>query len=501
MKSRPQQLRAHRQRGQAIVFFLAMVAALCCVLALVYNVGQVTNKKEEAINAADAAALSGALVEARMMNFQAYINRAEVANEVTIAQLVSLDSFVDYNNTLLQNIAIYTAIVPFLDDATQAASDAAQILADVVHPIVAAAVPATEALNKELGAVQLAAYFATGEAAREVSQNVAQANQTTFDGRDDEQPSVTAGTVAFLINQASWLKFTDTADSSVVNDIVLESRDPFSTHRGNGILLNAFNDAFEILGLGIHYIVLDKTSGDTVLDNQNHWIAQDSLDLASGGVQTTLGIPTGFGVEVDPFSPPLGYGRADADSDGNTDHNLCTESGFLGGPTVNCQLAQDNAQKLSYDGLPKLRDLAAGLATSDPCSTNNGSDSAALPYVMAVQKTGNSSKTTQRLGMNNVTLTDAGSPEGSPQLTDNLQNGDTVTSISEACVFFFRPDFNTKDISQGNLPRPDGIHEFASLFNPYWQARLTAADPKWSALLYATVGQPGVDVALNAIGN
>jgi hypothetical protein len=501
MKSGPSHSRAHQQGGQAIVFFLAMVAALGCVLALVYNVGQVTNRKEETINAADAAALSGALVEARMMNFQAYINRAEIANEVTIAQLVSLDSFVDYNNTLFQNIATYTAIVPYLNDATQAASDAAQVLADVVNPIVAAAVPATEALNEELHVVQLAAYGATGEAAREVSQNVARANLTTFDGRDDERPSVTAGSFAALLNQAAWFHFTGTADSSVEKDIVLASRDPFSTHRGNGILLNAFNTAFEILGLGISYTVLDKTSGDTVLDGTDHWIAQDSLDLASGGVQTTLGIPTGYGVQVDPFSPPLGYGRADADSDGNTDHNLCTEHILLNQPTVNCQLAQDNAKTLSYHGLPELRDLIAGLSTSDPCSTNNGSDSPALPYVMAVQRTGNATKTTQRLGMNNVTLSDAGSPEGSPQLTDDLQNGDAVTSISEACVFFFRPDVNTKDITAGNLPRPDAIHEFASLYNPYWQARLTAADPKWSAMLYGLIQQPGVDAALSALGN
>ena len=57
------------------------------------------------------------------------------------------------------------------------------------------------------------------------------------------------------------------------------------------------------------------------------------------------------------------------------------------------------------------------------------------------------------------------------------------------------------DITAGNLPRPDAIHEFASLYNPYWQARLTAADPKWSAMLYGLIQQPGVDAALSALGN
>ena len=117
MKSRQRTSHAHRQGGQTIVFFLAMVAACCCMLAFVYNVGQVTNRKEEAINAADAAALSGALVEARMLNFQAYTNRAMVANEVAIAQLVSLDSFVRYNNELFQHIADYTARFDSQDNA------------------------------------------------------------------------------------------------------------------------------------------------------------------------------------------------------------------------------------------------------------------------------------------------------------------------------------------------------------------------------------------------
>ena len=85
-----------------------------------------------------------------------------------------------------------------------------------------------------------------------------------------------------------------------------------------------------------------------------------------------------------------------------------------------------------------------------------------------------------------------------------MQNGGNLTSVSEACVFFYRPDFidngsgGNKDISAGVMPRPDGQHEFASLYNPYWQARLTAADPKWTTLLYAAIKLPGLDAALNA---
>jgi hypothetical protein len=31
------------------------------------------------------------------------------------------------------------------------------------------------------------------------------------------------------------------------------------------------------------------------------------------------------------------------------------------------------------------------------------------------------------------------------------------------------------------------VHEFASLYNPYWQARLGATDPKLKAALYVLI--------------
>jgi len=70
-----------RQRGQAILWFLTTAAACCAVFALVYNVGQVTTRRRKPFNAADASAISGALTEARILNFEAYTNRALIANE------------------------------------------------------------------------------------------------------------------------------------------------------------------------------------------------------------------------------------------------------------------------------------------------------------------------------------------------------------------------------------------------------------------------------------
>ena len=87
-------------------------------------------------------------------------------------------------------------------------------------------------------------------------------------------------------------------------------------------------------------------------------------------------------------------------------------------------------------------------------------------------------------------------------MKDNLQgNADQFAALSAAHVFFARPDWNPADRSEGKLPRDDHAHEYASLYNPYWQARLTNPDTikiggvSAKTLLYAALGQPGLNCA------
>ncbi len=77
-----------------------------------FNSGQIVAAKVRLLGAADAAAYSAALAEARALNFQAYMNRAIVANEVAIAQLVSLRSWSGYMNQLLQRSSTIASVVP-----------------------------------------------------------------------------------------------------------------------------------------------------------------------------------------------------------------------------------------------------------------------------------------------------------------------------------------------------------------------------------------------------
>ena len=500
MKTNQRFITRERQRGQVLLWFLATVAASCAVLALVYNVGQVANEKEKTVNAADASALSGALVEARVLNFTAYTNRAMIANEVTIAQMLSADSWVRYDATMAQYLADYLqvlAVIPIVGTAIVDGLNAyAQILQYVQQGTDIAArgiIMACDIANKALAVARKVALVAAPAAAAAVANGIANANETTFGGRFDTSPELnTPFALAMLaVNEVDWTNFTkDFAGDNRGNaaGVILKSRDQFSTKRGAGPLVGAINTLLEIGMLAAsgftNYVGFEKTSDTTELVDYDHWAAQDSLDPFSANLQFCWGIPCGYEKTYVPID--LAYGRADANNDGSVAKDLCHPSSFtfFTNTTWNCQAAVDNANVIRADGIPNIVDLAhpGGPDTADPT----------LTFVAGVQKKADATLTTQRIGLD----VPVDGPQGSPDLTDNLQNGDRLTSIASAKVFFARPDWNPKDITQGSLPRPDHKHEYASVYNPYWQARLTPTDNETKAELYLAIGvNPALSLA------
>jgi len=84
-----------RQRGQALAFILIFAVATALAVLLLYNSSVLANTKTELQNAADAGAYAAATLQARDHNFSAYTNRAMIANQVAVAQFVSLTSYLD----------------------------------------------------------------------------------------------------------------------------------------------------------------------------------------------------------------------------------------------------------------------------------------------------------------------------------------------------------------------------------------------------------------------
>ena len=119
-----------RQRGQAVIWLLGTMAASAAVLYGVFNVGQLHAAKEKTVNAADAAALAGATVEARMLNLIAYNNRSMMANEVlmgiaqhrVMARLLP-QAVPKLGIVVLDFIPVLDVVGAFLTDSSQIASE------------------------------------------------------------------------------------------------------------------------------------------------------------------------------------------------------------------------------------------------------------------------------------------------------------------------------------------------------------------------------------------
>lgn len=87
---------ADQQRGQALVLGIVIAAVGAASLVVLYNFGQTVEARSRLTHAADAAAYSGALVQARALNAIAYVNRSQIAHQVAMAHLVTLGASAQY---------------------------------------------------------------------------------------------------------------------------------------------------------------------------------------------------------------------------------------------------------------------------------------------------------------------------------------------------------------------------------------------------------------------
>ena len=92
-------IRFVRQHGQALPLALMLISAAAVSWIYLYNGGQIVASRARLTHAADAAAYSGALIQARALNMQAYINRAQIAHQVAMAHLVTLSAWAQFGAT------------------------------------------------------------------------------------------------------------------------------------------------------------------------------------------------------------------------------------------------------------------------------------------------------------------------------------------------------------------------------------------------------------------
>lgn len=94
----------HRHNGQALVLGLLVTGVGLIAMVGLFNLGQLALARSKLTHATDAAAYSGAIVQARTVNLIAHVQRAQVAHQVAIAHLVTLGAWASFGHTQAQQL-------------------------------------------------------------------------------------------------------------------------------------------------------------------------------------------------------------------------------------------------------------------------------------------------------------------------------------------------------------------------------------------------------------
>lgn len=409
--------------GQALVVMLALLASMLGGLVLLFNTGQVVNDKIRLTNAADAAAYSAASWEARSLNYQAYLNRAMVANEVAIAQLVSLRAWSRYVDTLTTNIDRVTRYVPYLGPPMQALERGW----DGVDRVLRTALPPLESALSVWNADVLAnAQAIAHQQAPLAAADLVPQVLTAYEPRARLSEITRALQVR---NGAAWQRLTQRyerggGDLRRYTRLLMDSRDGFTRARSD--------DLFDV---GI--ITLARRGG-TDLIGEYAWRGLDTLSLHIDYVLDHDEIPLAWGAAEQRRHPVSGS----AEHGGSLRRN----------PSASRRARRALQPSQGYRGIAQIRDV-----------TNPSSQAPrTLTYSVAAHLPRESVSTVDQLLMPwGLPTVEGGSEPVAPQF-----GAGSLHAISSAEIYFQRP-----------AARADRREEHASLFNPYWQARLVPTGP------------------------
>jgi hypothetical protein len=421
-----------RQRGQALIYGLFMLACGLTALFFLFNTGQLSNEKTKLVNTADAVAYSAGLLHARALNFDAYTNRAMMANEVLVAQTVSMLSWIEYAQghvdevpamncyNVVYSIPTWLGLAEYLplciEMSWPPAAMAIGYVRSAIEPVSKALVQASELakLNLQLG--QTTMFAALVPARMMLMKEVAEANYDN-DGtvKVDVLPLTDDYTdfegEAFIRkyegNDRARLREAELAAAH--KDDFLKSR-AWDSHSPWPCILAARGDA--------------SRSGSTTLQGYEDWKASDQASLNVESWHISM-FSTGCKKDA---AYPLGSGSA-------------------------------SARDLGYKGVPTYYELSAKALAYKPDSSDPAKRDPRVRF--AIRLTRAMDQTMTSAGRSAVR------PSGSMAIYEGKAAGKVMAALSTSEVFFERP-----------VPRDQEKTELASLFNPYWQVHLATNSGK-----------------------
>ena len=380
--------------------------------------GQIVAAKLRLVGAADAAAYSAALWQARALNFQAYMNRGIVANEVAIAQLVSLRSWSDYMNQALHETAVIGTVAPPLGASMRSLAQGWATMNDGLQRALPPLEAAASRWNVEvLSRAEFIANLQAPAMAGRLARDVAIANVPGLESSGSNR-------VFAVANAGRWRALSDDhgrsgEQRSRLREVVMSSRDGFTQARDWTI--------------GLPPLLSLKKRGGTDLIGYESWRGMDTAAINVHAPFFTHEQPVAWGEAENRRRPMLAHG----------DHG----GSYRDNPRTSGIAAAEIMPANGYAGLPAYRDIRIGRA--DPGSP--------LRYEVELQQAAVTIATSDVIMGASSTFV----PGEEPKVFSPAFHSGSAYALAAAQVYFRRP-----------VGRADHRQELANLFNPYWQARL-----------------------------
>ena len=170
-----------RQKGNVLPYVLVLLTALLLAAQYVFNAYKASNESTRLQNTSDAAAYSVAAVYAQNYNFVALSNRALVANQITMAQVVTVVSWMRMTNTFAQTINDIGQYIPYISYITNIIEQIAAIASNIVEIAAPIIVGVVQAYIYAVSAIQAAAVPTTSVIAQEILAEVVERNDKDID--------------------------------------------------------------------------------------------------------------------------------------------------------------------------------------------------------------------------------------------------------------------------------------------------------------------------------